>query len=157
VRARGGPRAADVCGSLWLESQLLLQISAADGCADGDPDDNDIPVSEKILHGSEHPTEALEAVLSPTRLVFFLSMCFQLNALVSFDIFFVSLSKSIRACAGLNRVRVLVGHPQTGGVQKTGRCCFMLESWRVFACDLSGYPVDLWMCVCVPGVARTLW
>ena len=70
VRSRGGPGAADVRASLWLESQLLLQIPAADGRADGDPDDNDRAVSDKIVHGGWRPTEALEAVLSPTRLVF---------------------------------------------------------------------------------------
>ncbi len=45
VRPRGGPWAADVCASLWLESHLLFQIPAADGRADGNPDDDDIPVS----------------------------------------------------------------------------------------------------------------
>jgi hypothetical protein len=69
VRACGGRWAADVCASLWLESQLLLQI--ADGRADGDSDDNDISVSDRIVYGDGRPTEALEAVLSPTRLVFF--------------------------------------------------------------------------------------
>jgi hypothetical protein len=47
VWSRGGLWAADVCASLWLESQLLLQISAADGRADGNPDDDDMAVSEK--------------------------------------------------------------------------------------------------------------
>jgi hypothetical protein len=52
VQARGGPRAADVRASMWTESQLLLQIPAADGRADGNPDEHDLPVSEKIVHGS---------------------------------------------------------------------------------------------------------
>jgi hypothetical protein len=49
VRARGGLWAADVRASMWLESQLLLQIPAADGRADGDPDDNDRAVSDRIV------------------------------------------------------------------------------------------------------------
>jgi hypothetical protein len=58
-----GPRAADVRGSMWLESQLLLQSVAADGRADGDPYEHDIPVSEKIVHGVGCPTEALLSAL----------------------------------------------------------------------------------------------
>ncbi len=46
VRSRGGPRAADVRASLWHKHQLLLQIAAADGRADGNPDERDIIVSE---------------------------------------------------------------------------------------------------------------
>jgi hypothetical protein len=47
VRARGGSWAADVRASLWLGSRLLLQIAAAEGRADGNSNDDDIPVSEK--------------------------------------------------------------------------------------------------------------
>jgi hypothetical protein len=54
VCVRSG-RAADVHASLWLQSQLLLQIAAFDGCADGNPDDNNMAVSDKIVLGDGRP------------------------------------------------------------------------------------------------------
>jgi hypothetical protein len=95
VRARGGSWAAYVLASLWLESPLLLQIPAADGRADGDPDDNDIPVSEKIVHGRGRPTKALEAVLSPT-ILYERSDVFQ-----RLFFFFLSLSKHTGLCRAI--------------------------------------------------------
>jgi hypothetical protein len=122
VRSRGGPGAADVRASLWLESQLLLQIPATDGRADGDPDDNDRAVSDRIVYGDGRPTEALEAVLS-ARLVFFRGLLTQRLQSERSDLFRLdfcdSLSRSIRACAGLNRVRVLVG--RIGNPELNGR------------------------------------
>jgi hypothetical protein len=47
VRTSRGPWAADVCASLWFESQLHLQIPAADGRADGNPDEHDFLVSKE--------------------------------------------------------------------------------------------------------------
>ncbi len=93
MRARGGPWAADVCASMWLESQLLLQISAADGRADGNPDNDDNSVSDKVVHGGGRPTKVLEEVLSPTRLVVFrglLTLRFQSERPGFFFFFFLS-------------------------------------------------------------------
>jgi hypothetical protein len=103
VRACGGLWAADVCASLWFQSQLLLQISAADVCADRDPDDNDISVSDRIVYGDGCPTEALEAVLSPTRLVFFrlLTPRFQSECSDVFQRLFFFLSKHTGLCRAI--------------------------------------------------------
>jgi hypothetical protein len=78
---------------MWLESRLLLQIAVADGRADGDPDNDDRAVSEKNVHGGGRPTEALEAVLSPTRLVFsrIVTLHFQSERSDVFNVFFFSL------------------------------------------------------------------
>jgi hypothetical protein len=125
VQSRGGPRAADVRASLWLERQLLLQIAAADGRADRNPHEHDIPVSDEIVHVDGRSTEALiviqqglcalacACVHSLSRHFYALSASHLKNALVPFStsLFFPAfvLFRSIRACAELNRVRALEG------------------------------------------------
>jgi hypothetical protein len=101
VRARGGPWAADVRASLWLESQLLLPIPAADGRADGNPDDDDIPVSEKNVHGGGRLTKALEAVLSNKAWRGLLTLRFQTERSDVFQRLFFSFSKHTGLCRAI--------------------------------------------------------
>jgi hypothetical protein len=144
VRARGGLWAADVCASMWLEFPLLLQIPAADGRADGDPDDNDISVSDRIVYGDGRPTEALEAVLS-ARLVFFrglLTLRFQSERSDVFQRLFFSFSKHTGLCRG-GCAGVMVGRIGNG-VRAKGRCFLFSSLLKMLQSLLATFPLGLW-------------